>query len=73
MNISCCPKCARTWEGPCEQSVCIDLFGECIPCRFLPIGDKNKYGSGNGTEEELNIVTITNIERNKVDKFYGEL
>ena len=51
-----CPKCGREWEAPCEQSVCIEMFGECIPCRFIPIGDINKVGSGLGTDEEVEAI-----------------
>lgn len=54
MIPACCPKCARTWEDlACQQALSIELFGECIVCRFVPIGTINKYGSASGTEEEL--------------------
>jgi hypothetical protein len=28
-----CPKCDLQWESPCDQTACIELFGECISCR----------------------------------------
>lgn len=28
-----CPKCKLQWQEPCEQTACIELFGECISCR----------------------------------------
>lgn len=52
-KVYCCPKCANTWEGECDQSRCIELYGECIQCRFVPVGEINKYGSGSGTKEEF--------------------
>jgi hypothetical protein len=33
-----CPYCAQAWERNSEQHACIELFGECICCRFLPDG-----------------------------------
>lgn len=43
-----CPKCRASWSGPCQQTKCIDLHGECIRCRFVPVGPINVYGSGCG-------------------------
>ena len=28
-----CPKCNLQWSPPCDQTACIELFGECISCR----------------------------------------
>lgn len=28
-----CQKCNLEWQEPCEQTACIELFGECISCR----------------------------------------
>lgn len=28
-----CPNCGFEWQEPCEQTSCIELFGECISCR----------------------------------------
>jgi hypothetical protein len=28
-----CPKCDLQWDPPCDQTACIELFGECISCR----------------------------------------
>ena len=53
-----CPKCGRKWMPPCEQTICIDAHGECIPCRFVPVGGEiNKHGSGAGTTEELDAIS----------------
>jgi hypothetical protein len=42
---------------PCEQAICIERHGECIPCRFAPIGGEiNKHGSGEGTTDELDAI-----------------
>jgi len=30
-----CPKCDLEWLEPCEQTICIDLHGECIKCRYV--------------------------------------
>lgn len=43
-----CPKCGRSWTPPCEQTSCLELFGECIPCRFT--------NGGIGTESDFNSV-----------------
>ena len=52
--IVTCPKCGRQWIPPCEQTICIERHGECIPCRFVPVGGKiNTHGSGAGTDDEL--------------------
>lgn len=48
-----CAKCARVWQPDSEQALCIDRHGECIPCRFLPSGEKNPHGSGAGTTDEF--------------------
>lgn len=61
----CCPKCARLWDEPtCEQAISIELFGECIPCRFLNPGMNNLYGSGEGSKSDLDLITKTRLERN---------
>lgn len=52
-----CPKCALEWEPNCEQTRCIERFGECIRCRFVMRGSYNSQGSGEGTEEELASIT----------------
>ncbi len=56
--LAACPKCGRKWMPPCEQTICIDAHGECIPCRFVPVGGEiNKHGSGAGTTEELDAIS----------------
>jgi hypothetical protein len=53
-ELIACPKCGRQWMPPCEQTICIEMHGECIPCRFVPPGGKiNTHGSGAGTDNEL--------------------
>lgn len=44
-----CPTCRFDHGGDCEQQVCIDLYGECFTCRFVPHGT----GSGSGTPDEF--------------------
>jgi len=61
--VKTCPKCSREWQEPCEQTNCIERFGECIPCRFLPVGENNPYGSGVGTKDELDALTTTDEAR----------
>ncbi len=48
-----CPKCKRAWDEFCQQVDCIDLYGECITCRFATAKGGNLHGSGKGTAEEL--------------------
>lgn len=42
-----CPNCSRDWVWQSEQAVCIDLYEECIVCRFT------ESGSCVGTYKEL--------------------
>ncbi|MFZ2736658.1 MAG: hypothetical protein WBI20_15015 [Burkholderiaceae bacterium] len=37
--MKACPKCQREWQAPCDQTNCIDLFGECISCRRFRLTD----------------------------------
>ena len=53
-----CPKCSKNWPDDCEQSLCIERHGECIACRFIPLGDKNQHGSGIGTADEFEDLRI---------------
>ena len=53
-----CPKCALAWEPNCEQTRCIERFGECIRCRFVKRGPYNEHGSGEGTESELTQIAL---------------
>lgn len=65
-----CPKCQREWKGqaPCDQTVCIEMFGECIPCRFLPTTHPNNTrGSGSGTDADLKAIeAASKVARAKV-------
>jgi len=48
-----CPKCDLQWEPPCDQTACIELFGECISCRRFKL-----------TEDEIKqIQTSAALER----------
>lgn len=54
LGVDACPVCGRTWPHPSEQGRCVELFGECIVCRFVPPGKApNWLGSGSGTDEEF--------------------
>lgn len=57
-----CPKCSKNWPDDCEQSLCIERHGECIACRFVPLGDKNQHGSGIGTADEFDELRILRHE-----------
>lgn len=56
-NFAECPRCKRKWIVPCEQSKCIELYKECMCCRFIPHGKINLLGSASGTEDELKAIT----------------
>lgn len=54
LGVDVCPVCGRTWPHPSEQGRCVELFGECVVCRFVPVGvGPNIRGSGAGTPEDL--------------------
>jgi len=55
-----CPKCTRSWPVPCEQTCCIDLYGECMVCRF-GIG-------GTGTADEVAEVMRANLAAAELGK-----
>jgi hypothetical protein len=63
-----CPCCGSEWETDCEQHVCIQLFGECIACRFLPAGKGSRSGSLadmdriTARRRELIAASITSVE-----------
>ena len=59
-----CPKCKREWKPPCEQTRCIAKHGECICCRFIPIGAINKHGRASGTREEFDAIGAKNKAAN---------
>jgi hypothetical protein len=44
-----CPCCGLLWERKSEQHASIELFGECICCRFMPDGK----GTRSGTQDDL--------------------
>lgn len=53
-----CPKCGSEWPVPCEQTACIELFGECISCRRFKLTDEEvdqiqeKAGTKNAMENK---------------------
>ena len=63
LGVDACPVCGRTWPHPSEQGRCVELFGECIVCRFVPLGTApNWLGSGSGTDEEFVTLSTPNAE-----------
>ena len=48
-RLAKCPCCGLQWEENCEQHACIELFGECIICRFMP----DSKGSKSGSQEDI--------------------
>ena len=50
-NIEC-PKCFRCWPVDCEQAISVEMYGECVVCKFTPQGK----GSNDGTPEQLHEV-----------------
>ena len=59
LGVDECPVCGRVWPHPSEQGRCVELFGECVVCRFVPAGQPpNKYGSGAGTDAKTAIGEI---------------
>jgi hypothetical protein len=44
-----CPHCRQSWKRHCDQHASIELFGECIPCRFMPDGK----GTREGTQDDI--------------------
>jgi len=55
--VSACPKCAREWDAPCQQTWCIAHYGECIVCRFGP--------DGKGTAAEFDAIPSPTQEADK--------
>lgn len=64
-SLTPCPKCSMRWPPVCEQTICIDLHGECIRCRFVDKGPRNQYGSGNGVRKEITAISDAIIAANK--------
>lgn len=58
-----CPCCERQYAKLTEQHACIDLFGECIPCRFVP-GTK---GSGSGIPMDISQIQHKKTNMEKID------
>lgn len=59
-----CPKCSTTWPADCEQALCVERHGECIVCRFVPRGERNPHGSGDGVAEEFDALRIVPEQEN---------
>lgn len=53
-----CPECDREWPKSSEQGVSINLYDECVVCKFTPLGK----GSNNGTNEEFEAVIVKALE-----------
>jgi hypothetical protein len=51
-----CTICGREWPEGSEQAICVELFGECIVCRFA-IGKRYREGSKAGTDADLEKIT----------------
>lgn len=34
-----CPRCGNAWPANCDQATAIELYQQCIPCKFGPRGD----------------------------------
>jgi hypothetical protein len=49
-----CHCCSNYFEPDSEQAICVELFGECIFCRFSP----NSKGSKSGTQAELSEIVV---------------
>ena len=49
-----CPCCCNVLTPDSEQAICVELFGECIFCRFSP----NSKGSKSGTQAELAHIVV---------------
>lgn len=49
-----CPCCRHAFQPDSEQAICVELFGECIFCRFSP----NSKGSKSGTQAELSEIVV---------------
>lgn len=55
-----CPCCKREWIDNCEQAISIELFDECMVCKFIP----GKPGSGNGTSYDVDKISEIRMSRN---------
>lgn len=49
-----CPCCRNVLTPDSEQAICLELFDECIFCRFSP----NSKGSKSGTQAELAHIVV---------------
>ncbi len=63
LNEVQCLCCGNQWDKYTEQHACIELFGECISCRFVP----NSRGSGAGTNAEIDAIQQRQREMVAVD------
>lgn len=64
-TLKSCPKCSMRWPPVCEQTICIDLHGECIRCRFVDKGPRNQHGSGEGIRNEITAISDAIIAANQ--------
>ena len=58
-----CPKCKREWAPETEQAISVELYSECMVCRFIP---KSPTTREKGTAAELEeILTIWRVRNNE--------
>ena len=57
-----CPTCARQWQKTSEQGVSIELYDQCVVCKFTPQGN----GSNDGSRKELDLVASESLRRRAV-------
>ena len=55
-----CRVCEHIWEKDSEQAISVEMFNECVCCRFVK-GDG--IGSNSGTSEELGRVSTERERR----------
>lgn len=51
-KVAQCPCCRMQWDEKTEQHASIELFGECIVCRFMPDGK----GTGSGSQADIDAI-----------------
>lgn len=56
-----CEVCQSVWEIDSEQAISVEMFDECVCCKFVPT--LGTVGSGNGTGEELGRVSTERERR----------
>lgn len=54
-----CETCKRLWQVDSEQAISIEMFDECIVCKFTPLGE----GLNDGTKEQFDKITSEHNKR----------